>query len=180
MVQGSEAVGDAAKGEHAVLHGSEAHEGPEPEQQQSPSGAVAQAKLGSAHSSRSSASQASSRRAGAVLRSTSSRDLDDTVREWQQPHPWLEKGPPASPCEQERLSTLYSIAPGGQLENLQHPKFGTPLLLETQNTVPDLHVLGDSLPVFETTVPWYCSGSCRLMWCGSSFLALGWWHRPPL
>ena len=124
-MQGPEAVGDAAKGELAVLHGFEAHEGLQ--QQHTPFGAVAQAELGSAHSSRSSASQASSRRAGGVLRCTSSRDLDDTVREWQQPHPWLEKGPPASPCEQERLSSLYSIAPGGQLENLQHPKFGMPL-----------------------------------------------------
>ena len=74
-----------------------------------------------------------------MLRAASSRDLDDTVREWQAPHVWLEKGPPASPCEQERLSTLHSIAPGGQLENLQHPKFGAPLLPETQNTVPGMH-----------------------------------------
>ena len=67
------------------------------------------------------------RRGSGVLRSTSSRDLDDGVREWEQPHVWLEKGPPASPCEPERLSTLRSIAPRGQLENLHHPKFGEPL-----------------------------------------------------
>ena len=171
MVQGPEAARDTAKGENAVLHGSEAHEGPELEQQHLPFGAVAQAELCSKHSSESSASQASSRRAGGVLRSTSSRDLDETVREWQQPHVWLEKGPPASPCEQERLSTLYSIAPGGQLENLQHPKFGMPLLLETQNAVPELHGLGGSQPALETTVHWCCSGSCHLILGGSSSLA---------
>ena len=161
MAQGPEAVGDAVKSKRAALHGAEAHKGAEIEQQHLPFSAVAQAELSSAHSSRSSASQASSRRVGGMLRSTSNRDLDNTVREWQQPHVWLEKGPPASPCEQERLSTLYSIAPGGQLENLQHPKFGMPWLPETQDTV-----LGDAwaqwhcLPVSGTRVRLFCSASC--------------------
>ena len=58
------------------------------------------------------------------MRSTSSRELDNGVQEWEQPHLWLEKGPPASPCEQERLDTLQAIAPEGKLENLHHPNFG--------------------------------------------------------
>lgn len=131
---------DAVEGKYAALHACEAVEGAAGDHRHSPSGAVAQAELGSAHSSKSSASQASSARAGAgMLRAASSKNLEDTVREWQAPHVWLEKGPPASPCEQERLSTLRSIAPGGQLENLQHPKFGASLLPETPNTVPGMH-----------------------------------------
>ncbi len=59
-----------------------------------------------------------------MLRSISSRDLEDGVQEWVKPHLWLDKGPPSAPCEPERLSTLYGIAPAGKLENLRHPKFG--------------------------------------------------------
>ena len=171
VAQGPEAVADAVESEHAVLHGSEAHEGPEIEQQPLPAGAVAQAELGSAHSSKSSASQASSRRAGGMLRSTSSRNLDDTVREWQQPHAWLEKGPPASPCEQERLSTLYSIAPGSQLENLQHPKFGALLPPKTQDAVPGMHRLSRRAYLYPGQPHTFmCSVCCHLMWTCSELL----------
>ena len=63
-----------------------------------------------------------------MLRSISSRDLEAGVQEWVKPHVWLDRGPPAAPCEPERLSTLYEIAPSGKLENLHHPKFGQPLI----------------------------------------------------
>lgn len=59
-----------------------------------------------------------------MLRSLSSRDLEAGVQEWVKPHRWLDRGPPAAPCEPERLGTLYDIAPSGKLENLHHPKFG--------------------------------------------------------
>lgn len=99
------------------------------QQRSAPASDIAKTKLASlASSSRDSTCHGSEqRRRSGLPRSTSSRDLDDGVREWEQPHVWLEKGPPMSPCEPERLSTLHSIAPHGQLENLHHPKFGEPL-----------------------------------------------------
>ena len=54
------------------------------------------------------------------------------MQEWVKPHAWLAKGPPVPPCEPERLSTLYGIAPSGKLENLQHPKFGQSLTLNAR------------------------------------------------
>ena len=99
------------------------------QQRSAPAVDIAKTELGSSASSSRDGSchGLEHQRGSGLLRSTSSRDLNDGVREWEQPHVWLEKGPPASPCEPERLSTLRSIAPHGQLENLHHPKFGEPL-----------------------------------------------------
>ncbi len=69
-----------------------------------------------------------------MLRSISSRDLEDGVQEWVKPHVWLGKGPPSAPCEPERLSTLHEIAPDGKLENLHHPKFGEHLTPQARHS----------------------------------------------
>lgn len=91
-----------------------------------------------ASSSKSTTSE--HRQQSAILVCSASRDLDEGVQEWA-PHVW-EKGPPVSPCEQERLNTLHSIAPAGKLESLHHPNLGERLCLPTQEALARLLVTG--------------------------------------
>ena len=74
-----------------------------------------------------------------MLRSISSRDLEAGVQEWVKPHVWLDRGPPTAPCEPDRLSTLYEIAPSGKLENLHHPKFGQLLIPQASRSSRAAH-----------------------------------------
>ncbi|BDA44668.1 probable megakaryocyte-associated tyrosine-protein kinase at C-terminar half [Coccomyxa sp. Obi] len=58
---------------------------------------------------------------------TSPKELEDGVVEWEQPYHWHQQGPPNPPCQQERLTTVRAIIPGGYADPPHYPRLG-PLL----------------------------------------------------
>ncbi|KAK9908248.1 hypothetical protein WJX75_004806 [Coccomyxa subellipsoidea] len=55
------------------------------------------------------------------------RELESGVVEWEHPYEWHRHGPPIPPCQEDRMTTVRAIVPGGYADPPHYPKLG-PLL----------------------------------------------------
>jgi hypothetical protein len=52
------------------------------------------------------------------------RELESGVVEWEHPYEWHRHGPPIPPCQEDRMTTVRAIVPGGYADPPHYPKLG--------------------------------------------------------